>query len=118
MSARTALKSSRKTIPGGDRSKDGAAKGTYIYTYIHIYIYIHTYICIHIYTYINMYQMARSGRAGYRSQDGAAPDRRRLPGRHPVRRRAAGGGIFSDSEQWLQRHLEAGSSWPSWPEAS
>ena len=24
----------------------------------------------------------------------------------------------SGAEQWLQRHTEAGSSWPSWPEAS
>jgi len=28
-----------------------------------------------------------------------------------------GGGAFS-AEQWLQRHPEAGSSWPSWPKAS
>ena len=52
MSARTALKSSRKTIPGGDRSKDGAAKGTYIYTYIHIYTYIYMHTYIYIYKYV------------------------------------------------------------------
>jgi len=26
--------------------------------------------------------------------------------------------IAVEPEQWLQRHPEAGSSWPSWPEAS
>jgi len=29
-----------------------------------------------------------------------------------------GGNVLVEPEQWLQRHPEAGSSWPIWPKAS
>ena len=40
------------------------------------------------------------------------------PGSYFVSFRAIQLNSTARPEQWLQRHPEAGSSWPSWPEAS
>ena len=76
-----------------------------MYIYICIYIYINVYMCIYIYIFMtDMFGLEERWPCTTRNAKNAT--------------HSPAGGVNEFREQWLQRHPEAGSSWPSLPKAA